>query len=253
MKDKAFSLEDKNIISITKCLSEAIGDDVKGCLRRENLNEKRSNGKKLLKWDFINRNFIMNFSAGNLTAEYAKRGAWNMVPLYDKETGTIYTVMREERFREIQRKQPKRKKAHYVGALVQSFNFDLNTEHQLSLFEEQSFDEEEVKSIVDDIIKDFDIEKTVIKRYKTVLFEEYNSELIAVRCCVLDSSLQVVEEEDWSTYITHSESVVVDTVADSNEPHTSNIKLKDKARKKAGQRELVALKENSQEQKVQNN
>ena len=247
MKDKAFSLEDKNIASIIKCLSEAIGDDVKGCLRRENLNEKRSNGKKLLKWDFINRNFIMNFSAGNLTAEYAKRGAWNMVPLYDKETGTIYTVMREERFREIQRKQPKRKKAHYVDALIQSFNFDLNTEHQLSLFEEQSFDEEEVKSIVDDS------EKTVIKRYKTILFEEYNSELIAVRCCVLDSSLQVFEEEDWSTYITHSESVVVDTVADSNEPHTSNIKLKDKARKKAGQRELVALKENSQEQKVQNN
>lgn len=77
MKDKAFSLADKSITNITKCLSEAIGDGVKGCLRCEDLNEKRSNAKKLLKWDFINRNFIMNFSAGNLTAEYAKRGAWN--------------------------------------------------------------------------------------------------------------------------------------------------------------------------------
>ena len=114
-------------------------------------------------------------------------------------------------------------------------------------------DEEEVKSIIEDIIKDFDIEKTVIKRYKTILFEEYNSELIAVRCCVLDSSLQVVEEEDWSAYITHSESVVVDTVVVSNEPHTPNIKLKDKARKKAEQRELVVLKENTQGQNVQNN
>ncbi len=253
MKDKAFSLEVKKIVCINKCISEAIGDDVKGCLRREQIDEKRSNGKKLLKWDLVNRNFIMNFSAGNLTAEYAKRGAWNMVPLYDKETGTIYTVMREERFREIQRKQSKRKKAHYVDALVQSFNFDLSTEHQLSLLEEESFDEEEVKSIIEDIIKDFDIEKTVIKRYKTILFEEYNSELIDVRCCVLDSSLQVVEEEDWSAYITHSESVVVDTVVVSNEPHTPNIKLKDKARKKAEQRELVALKENTQGQKAQNN
>lgn len=253
MKDKAFSLEVKKIVCINKCISEAIGDDVKGCLRREQIDEKRSNGKKLLKWDLVNRNFIMNFSAGNLTAEYAKRGAWNMVPLYDKETGTIYTVMREERFREIQRKQSKRKKAHYVDALVQSFNFDLSTEHQLSLLEEEPFDEEEVKSIIEDIIKDFDIEKTVIKRYKTILFEEYNSELIDVRCCVLDSSLQVVEEEDWSAYITHSESVVVDTVVVSNEPHTPNIKLKDKARKKAEQRELVALKENTQGQKAQNN
>ena len=140
-----------------------------------------------------------------------------------------------------------------IDALVKSFNFDLSREHQLSLLEEESFDEEEVKSIIEDIIKDFDIEKTVIKRYKTILFEEYNSELIAVRCCVLDSSLQVVEEEDWSAYITHSESVVVDTVVVSNEPHTPNIKLKDKARKKAEQRELVVLKENTQGQNVQNN
>lgn len=121
---------------------------------------------------------------------------------------------------------------------------------QYSLFEEQSFEEEEVKSIVDDIIKDLGIDKAIIKRYKTILFEEYHSELTAVRCCVLDSSLQVVEEEDWSAYITHRESVVVDTVNDSNEPNVSSIKLNDKAKKKAKQRELVALKESVQEQKA---
>lgn len=42
MEDKAFILEDKKIKSIIKCLSDAIGDDVKGCLRRENLNERKS-------------------------------------------------------------------------------------------------------------------------------------------------------------------------------------------------------------------
>ena len=92
------------------------------------------------------------------------------------------------------------------------------------------------------------VDKTIIKRYKTILFEEYHSELVAVCCCVLDSSLQVVEEEDWSAYITHSESVVVDIVTDSNEPNVSGIKLKDKAKKKVKQRELVALKETAQEQ-----
>lgn len=68
--------------------------------------------------------------------------------------------------------------------------------------------------------------------------------------CVLDSSLQVVEEEDWSVYITHRESVVVDTVNESSESNVSSIKLKDKAKKKARQRELVALKESVQEQKA---
>lgn len=221
MEDKAFILEDKKIKSIIKCLSDAIGDDVKGCLRRE-----------------------------NLTAEYAKRGAWNMVPLYDRDTGTIYTVMREERFKEIQRKHSIRKKAHYIDALVQSFNFDLNTEYQMSLFEEQNFSEEEIKHIVDDIIRGFAIGESTVKRYRTILFEEYNSELTAVRCCILDSSLQIVEEADWSKYIIHKESVVVDNVVDANESHTANIKLKDKAHKKAGRRKLVALKEKSKEQKV---
>lgn len=74
MKEKTFRLTDKIIISIIRCLSEAIGDDVKGCLRRENINDKYSNGKKLIKWDFINRNLVQNFSAGDFTAEYARRG-----------------------------------------------------------------------------------------------------------------------------------------------------------------------------------
>lgn len=60
----------------------------------------------------------------------------------------------------------------------------------------------------------------------------------------------MVEEEDWSVYITHRESVVVDTVNESSESNVSSIKLKDKAKKKARQRELVALKESVQEQKA---
>lgn len=40
----------------------------------------------------------------------------------------------------------------------------------------------------------------------------------------------------------------MDTVTDSNEPNVSGIKLKDKAKKKAKQGELVALKETAQEQ-----
>ena len=40
MKEKTYSLTDKIIMSIIKCLSEAIGDDVKGCLRRETSYEK---------------------------------------------------------------------------------------------------------------------------------------------------------------------------------------------------------------------
>lgn len=166
-----------------------------------------------------------------------------MVPLFAKETGTLFTVMREERFKELQRKQKKRRKAHYIDALTKSFNFDLDENEQLSLFEEEQFEEKEVKKIVKEILGDFQVECSVIHRYATILFEEYNSEIISIRCCVLDSSLQVIDEDSWSGYIHHTESVVVDTVeSNSEERQMPKIKLKDKARKRIGQKDIVAMK-----------
>jgi len=111
---------------IVQCLCEAVGDDLKACLRRENINEKKSNGKKLMKWDFVNRNLIRRFRDARLSAKYARRGAWYMVPLFDRENGYLYTVMREDRFADLRKKRDKRSKAHYLDALVQSFHIDLD-------------------------------------------------------------------------------------------------------------------------------
>ena len=149
MKYQECNLKDIAKYSVVKCLSDAIGDDVKACLQREHINDRKSNAKKFLKWDLINRNFITNFSSDVLNAEYAKRGAWYFVPLFNKKTGTLFTVMREDRFTELQRKQEKRKKAHYIDALVKSFNIDLDQNKQMNLFGEEQFDENEVKVIVE--------------------------------------------------------------------------------------------------------
>lgn len=244
MKYSECNLKDNVKCSVIKCLSEAIGDDIKACLRRENINDKNSNGKKFLKWDLINRNFILNFSGMEMTAEYAKRGAWYFVPLFNKETGTLFSVMREERFNALQKKQEKRRKAHYVDALVRSFNIDLDQNKQMNLFKEEQFPEDEVKTIVEGVLRGFQLNNAVVRRYATILFEEYNSELISVRCCVLDSSLQIVDEENWSEFIHYNESVIVDTVENiSEEKEMPKIKLKDKAKKRIGQKDLVAMKD----------
>lgn len=246
MKYQECNLKDTAKYSVVKCLSDAIGDDVKACLQREHINDRKSNAKKFLKWDLINRNFITNFSSDVLTAEYAKRGAWYFVPLFNKKTGTLFTVMREDRFTELQRKQEKRKKAHYIDALVKSFNIDLDQNKQMNLFGEEQFDENEVKVIVEGILRDFQIDSSVVHRYATILFEEYNSELVSIRCCVLDSSLQIVDEENWNEFIHYNESVVVDTVEkDSEEREMPKIKLKDKARKRMGQRDAVAMRDDT--------
>lgn len=236
---------------IVKCISEATGDDIRACLRREGINEKKSVGRKLMKWDFINRNFIMNFSVGDVTAEYAKRGAWYLVPLYDRKNNTLLTVMREDRLSALQKKQEKRRKAHYMDALVKSFNFDVQCSRQMSLFDAEQFDKDEISTIVSEILRDFKIEKNMVKRYATVLFEEYNSEVTGVRYCILDSSLQIVFEEDWSYLLDHSESVVVETVSNKETNKMTNLTLKRKAKDRIGQRELVAIKKNVEEQNSQ--
>ena len=252
MSDIAYNLPNQNKREIVGCLYEAIGDDLKGCLRREKIEVEKSDAAKLLKWDFINRNFINRFLSGRMTAKYARRGGWYMVPLYDEETKTLFTVMREDRFYQLQRQQSNRRAIHYMDALTSSFNFDLNTNGQLSLFNEPQFADDEIQKVVEGILKEFGIKGNVIKRYATILFEEYNLELVSVRCCILDSSLQIVEQENWSEYINNSESVIVDEIRSTEQSERPQIKLKAKAKAKIGQRELVAVKEEKTIQKVQN-
>lgn len=234
-------IDKKNIV---KCLGNAIGDDLLACLRREGIHEKRSNGKATLKWDFINRNIVLTFSGSKVTADYTHRGAWYMVPLIDKENGFLFTLMREERFKELSKKQEKRRKAHYIDALVRSFNMDLDIDGQMSMFKNVQFESTEINNIVQDILKDIQIDSSIIKRHAVILFDEYNSELISVRCCALNSKLQIVAEEKWTSYITHSESVVVDVV-DKNEKalQMPEMPLKKRAKEKIGQRVLVDYKE----------
>ncbi len=234
--------------NIVKCLENAIGDDLLACLRREGIHEKVSNGKRILKWDFINRNIISTFSDSRITAEYAHRSAWYMVPLIDKENGYLYTLMREDRFKELSKKQEKRRKAHYIDALVHSFNIDLDTDGQISMFKCVQFESTEINNIVQEIFKDIQIDSNIIKRHAIILFDEYNSELISVKCCILNSKLQIVAEEKWTSYITHSESVVVDIV-DNNEKALKmpELPLKQKAKEKIGQRVLVDYKEKRDE------
>lgn len=47
------NLKDTTKYSIVKCLSDAIGDDVKAYFKRERVNDRKSNAKKFIKWDFI--------------------------------------------------------------------------------------------------------------------------------------------------------------------------------------------------------
>ena len=234
----------KNIVS---CLCEGVGDDLKECLRHADINERKSNGGKLLKWDLINKNFMKKFERGKISTKYVKRGSWYMAPLIDTDNGYIYTVMREDRFSELRKDQKKRNKPHYLDALAQAFNADLSMNRQMHLFSAPHFESNEVQRIVDDMLEDFRLGASVISRYALIIFEEYHSEVTSVRCCLIDSTLQIVEEEDWSQYIVHDESTIVDVVEEVDTQFS--LTLKPKALKKSGEKDLVAVRDTNGREK----
>lgn len=241
-------ISESNIIEVVDKLSSSLGDELEIGLKKMGIDERHSVGKHYLKWDLFNKNCINSFKEGTLIARYAKRGPWNMVPLVDFSSHFIFSVMREERFIELCRGKGKRKRLHYMEAFAQSFNFALGEASQMSVFLEDQDRKEEVAQIVDGILKDMQVEKYAIENYAVILFNEYNHELVSIKCCVINSDLQIVDQEDWSSYIKHRQSIVPEVVEGDNDlQYNQSVSLNAKARERAKQRTNVEEKKDKKE------
>ncbi|MDE6685883.1 MAG: hypothetical protein K2K17_01040 [Lachnospiraceae bacterium] len=225
---------------VVKGLSGAVGDDLLESIRKADLSERFSNGKKMLKWDLINRNFIKAFRNSDIVAKYANRGPWFMVPLVDKRNGVVYSVLREDRFSELHSKRDRRKKAHYIDAFLQMFNFNITEYRQVSFFNDD-FPDEEVCNIVQSVLESLNVARGIIKRHAIILFEEYNHELVNVRCCIVDTNLNIVFEESWNQYIKHEQSTITEQLAE-NEMKEELVKptLGKKARARKGSKVKIS-------------
>lgn len=159
----------------------------------------------------INRNLKANFAGTKIVSAYTKRRIWNMVTFFDQETEILYMSMRGKRLVTLRKTKPERHSPHYLDACTKMFNFDVwSSNRQLNLFEDNQFEDEQICKVVDGILKDMVISKNLIKHFALVLFEEGDNELVSVRCCVLDSDLEIVKQQNWSMHIKHKSSVVVD-------------------------------------------
>lgn len=253
MEERYRFISKENINDLIEKLASSLGDEVELGLKSMEIEEKHSVSRNYLKWDLFNKNCIKAFSEGTLIARYARRGPWHMVPLVDFSSNFIFSVMREARFKELSRGKSRRKKAHYMEAFAQSFNFDLGESSQMSIFLEKQFGEEEVAKIVNDILNDMNVEREAIQNYAVILFNEFNHELISIKCCVINSELEIIEEEDWSSYIKHRESVIPEVVeAEESSQYKQSVSLKPKARERAKQKQAVDKKRKKQEQKTEN-
>jgi hypothetical protein len=243
-------LPEEDIIALIENLAGAVGDELTAGLRKLGIDEHYSDSKKFLKWDLFNLSCVTKFNKGNMVARYARRGGWIMVPLVDFRTGFIFSVMREDRFKQLSRDKTKRDKLHYIDAFVHSFNFDIASAHQMNFINPNQFEEEQVANIVNCILKDMQIEKDMINRYAVILFEEFNHEITSIKCCIINSELNIVEEEDWSHYISHREPLVTEQISQNENPSLKqSLSLSEKAEKKIRQRKNVVEKDKEEEKR----
>lgn len=251
--DQKIKAKDDFIVKIIKCLCDAIGDDIKEDIKLNQLVTQNSTSSRI--WDFINTNICKNFVESDIIANPTKRGGWELVPVFERSTGIIYSLMREQRFALLKKELAKRQNAHYVDALARSFNKNLIApKPQIRLFpifsSIKSFkNEERIRDIIQKILYDLSVPNELVKGHALILFDSYNNELSSIRCCMVDSNLDIVTQVGWSDYIKASESAIVDNITDKISKHvnpTVGLKYTQKAKDKIGQRNLTDKKDNNQ-------
>lgn len=216
-----------------KCISNAVGEDI--IINSQGLKTQIGTPDRI--WDCINTNLGKYFNSEDVIAEITKRGR-DIVPVFDRKTGMIHTLMREKRFEQLRKELPKRRRLHYIDALSRSLNRDLRMQPvQKSLFlirGHHKFDNEKhIKDIVEKIFKDLAIPGELVKKHGLILFNSHNNMLVSIRCCVIDSNLNIINYDDWSNRIKATESIIpeksVDITSIYDNP-TMNLQYKQKAK-----------------------
>ena len=123
------NFSDDFIKSIVSSIHSAVTDDIIQDTRQADMERSGMNSYPSRIWDLINRNVRTAFTYNpDVVVEFTKRGPWNLIVIFDKTTGMLLTLMREERFCEVKRDSKNHK--HYVYELANMFNADLEIQQQ---------------------------------------------------------------------------------------------------------------------------
>lgn len=217
------------IKKIVANMQEVIGDGIKEDMHHL----KTSNSKASRVWDLLNTALLNNFNTPYCMSYDFKRGPWQMVMLYEKETGFLFTIMREKRFKEISSKIISRKNMHYIDMFVRHLNFDLQSNiEQISLFPHSFNDETCLEERVNSLLRNLKEDGAIITRHVLVLFDIKFDELNSIRAVMVDRNLNIVVEQDWTKYIEVQESTVINKIFAENiisDKPTRGLELKAKA------------------------
>jgi hypothetical protein len=162
------------------------------------------------KWDMINTECRDALSEKKYDVVVCKRGVWQLILMYDKDSKTSYTLMKEKRYEDVC-KTVKSNKVHYLEAIA-TVNEDLVKEKQEQMAFFEGFNElkiEKIENTVEQLLNNIDGE---VKKHVLITFTDKNLELSSISALIVTPSLQILYKEDWTEYIEPKYSLDVNNV-----------------------------------------
>lgn len=210
------SLE-KNNINLTLDEKEHIVESIINGLEKSNnyFDSNRTitkNGREGERWNYINQEVKVELSGyEKFDVSLCKRKIWEIILIYDKETRNLYSLMKDQRFREL-RDDIEENGLHYAAVIASKVNSHLEYEVQ-----EQINFLDNMNNLLDEKVEESfkDITKYIpgdIDKYTMITFSNKNEELISISGRIVSSTLQNIYKEDWSDLIKPKYNMVIEEI-----------------------------------------
>ena len=176
------------------------------------------------KWDIINTECRDALPKTKYDVVVCKRGVWQLILMYDKDTKTLYTLMKEKRYEDVC-KTVKSNKVHYLEAIA-TVNKELVEEWQEQIAFFEGFNElkvEKIQNTVEQLLNKIDGE---VKKHVLITFTDKNLELCSVSALIVTPSLQILYKEEWTEYIEPKYSLDVSNINIDSEEEEIELGLK---------------------------
>lgn len=137
---------------------------------------------------------------------------------------------------------------HYLDMLTRHLNVDLKAlEGQTTMFPVSFEDQDELDLAIQILLRTLIEDDVVLKRHVLVLFDSSRYQLTSIRAIMVDTSLNVVCEQDWSSIITVDESVVAEKVSSENNAADNPTRGLELTAKAAARKNTNVLRKNEDE------
>lgn len=189
------SLGDSNKSIIANAIADSFGSDVNEAV---NIRLKTFISRPFLSWDLLNTKIINSLDHEKFECHISKRGYWKLLLICDVQTGTIFSIMKDDRLTEIRNKN--RKVPHYIDILA-SINSELKAQNKqiaFNNFGRNKFDKSLLSEYLDKLVNGLSHQITT---HAIITFSLHSGELTLINASILDSALDIVYEEPWNQYI----------------------------------------------------